>query len=314
MIALIKVLVYTPSARTAWIRLDFLGLFKMINEDIINSTTYDADRMAAPVFSSASWQLMWQDLAGGLRHWRIWLTLSWQDIRIRYRRSQLGPFWLTISMAITIYTMGLLYGHLFKFSLRYYFPYLAAGMLIWSFISLLIVEGTSAFVGTEHFIKQIKLPYSVFVLRVISRNLIIFFHTIVVFIPLYFIFHIHISFAILMVIPGLLFIILNGFFFGIVLAIIGARYRDVAQLIPSMIQIIFFLTPIIWNPAFLPEKYQKWVMLNPFAHYIEIIRAPMMSVMPAISSIVVVLGMTVLSGCLACYLLAKTRNRIIYWL
>jgi lipopolysaccharide transport system permease protein len=284
----------------------------MNNEAIENLSTLNNDTEA--FLPRSAWQLMLQDIKGGLQQWRIWLILSWQDIRIRYRRSQLGPFWLTISMAITIYTMGLLYGHLFKFEIRNYFPYLAAGMLTWNMVSLLISEGTNAFVGAEHFIKQIKVPYSVFVMRVICRNLIIFAHTIIVVVPLFFIFHIKVTPAILMFIPGMLLLILNAFFFGLVLAIIGARYRDVAQLITSVIQVIFFLTPIMWNPAFLPEKYQHWVMLNPFMHLIEIVRAPMMSTMPAWYSFVFVCVLTVLGALLACYLLAKTRDRIIYWL
>src|SRR5438477_7497650 len=94
------------------------------------------------------------DIKDGLRGWRIWLLLSWQDIRLRYRRSSLGPFWITLSMAISIYTMGFLYGHLFKADLRNYYPFLAAGMLTWNLIYILIVDGTNAFIEAEDYLKQ----------------------------------------------------------------------------------------------------------------------------------------------------------------
>src|SRR6185312_432098 len=116
------------------------------------------------------YQLALTDIKDGLMNWHIWFLLSWQDIKLRYRRSTLGPLWITLSMAVTIYTMGLLYSHLFKMDLTTYYPFLATGMLTWSLISTLLNEGTSIFVESEHFIKQMKQPYITFILRVTARN------------------------------------------------------------------------------------------------------------------------------------------------
>src|SRR5579862_3469636 len=74
-------------------------------------------------------KLAWLDIKEGLQKWPIWMMLAYQDIKLRYRRSVLGPFWLTLSMAITVYTMGYLYGHLFHIELKTYYPFLVAGML-----------------------------------------------------------------------------------------------------------------------------------------------------------------------------------------
>jgi lipopolysaccharide transport system permease protein len=121
-----------------------------------------------------------KDIIDGLAKWRIWLTLAYQDVKLRYRRSILGPFWITISMAITTYSMGYLYGHLFHTDLQVYFPFLVSGMLSWGLISSLISDLTEAFSGSEGLIKQIKLPYSLYIHRVVTRNIIIFFQNIVV--------------------------------------------------------------------------------------------------------------------------------------
>jgi ABC-type polysaccharide/polyol phosphate export permease len=255
-----------------------------------------------------------QDLKEGMLNWRIWLLLSWQDIRLRYRRSQLGPFWLTISMALTIYMMGFLYSHLLHLPVQHYFPFLAAGLLVWQFIALMIGDGINIFIQAEHFIKQVKLPYSVYVLRVIMRTFIIFLHNIIVLVPLYFFFHIQLSLAFLMVVPGVILLLLNAYFFGLILAIIGARFRDLAQLITSLIQIIFFVTPIMWNPVTLPERYQIWVKLNPFAHLIEVLRAPLISEMPSLFSFVFVLCITLFGACFAAGLFKRNRHRIIFWI
>src|SRR5262249_38991878 len=81
------------------------------------------------------------DLVGGLRRWELWGTLGWRDIRQRYRRSTLGPFWLTISMGVMVAALGLVYAELFGHTLADYLPQLALGLIVWSFISTPIVDG-----------------------------------------------------------------------------------------------------------------------------------------------------------------------------
>src|SRR3989338_5643978 len=126
-----------------------------------------------------------EDIVGAIKKWRICLALARQDIKLRYRRSALGPFWITISMAITVFSIGLLYGHLLHINIQRYFPFLTAGMLGWLLISLSIMEMVEGFTSTEGLIliKQIKLPYTLYIHRVILRNFIVFFHHILVFIP-----------------------------------------------------------------------------------------------------------------------------------
>src|SRR3989338_10164686 len=108
----------------------------------IAENTYSLDR--EPVFfpQISQKQLAWDDFKESLQHWRIWLMLAYQDIKLRYRRSVLGPFWITISMAVTVYSMGFLYSHLFHIELSQYYPFVVASMLAWSLISSVIIEMT----------------------------------------------------------------------------------------------------------------------------------------------------------------------------
>src|SRR5438876_107693 len=101
------------------------------------------DQITFPSVSQRSLAL--QDFKNGLSSVNIWLMLAYQDIKLRYRRSILGPFWITISMAITVYTMGFLYGHLFHMDLQLYYPHLVSGMLAWALIASSITELTDAF-------------------------------------------------------------------------------------------------------------------------------------------------------------------------
>jgi len=263
---------------------------------------------------TARMNLAFLDIKEGAKKWRIWLLLAWQDIRLRYRRSLLGPFWITLSMTITIGMTGMLYGVLLNFRMAEYFPSFAAGMLIWSLISILITDGSNTFAESENFLKQMKLPYSVFVYRFVARNFIIFLHNIVIFIPIMFLFHIKPTLDTLLVFLGLFLILWNAVAVGFILAIFGTRFRDIAQVVNSFIQVIFFLTPIIWVPSMLPQKFQFAVKLNPVAQFLEMVRNPLLGLAPSSYAICVTLTISILSAVFAFALFMRFRARISYWL
>jgi lipopolysaccharide transport system permease protein len=270
--------------------------------------------MSSSVHRASIYYLAISDIYDGLKEWRIWLLLAWQDVKLRYRRSTLGPFWITLSMAVTIYSMGLLYGRLFKMDLTQYYPFLASGILTWSLLSSLLTEGASIFVESEQFIKQMKQPYSVFVFRAVTKCFIIFFHHIIVIIPIVLIFHVKINFYTLFVLLSLFIIWLNGVMYGVILAILGTRFRDIGQLIISLVQVIFFLTPIIWSPSVLPMRYQYIVNLNPFAQFMELLRKPLLGSMPASYTLFFVTLVTLLGIFFSFMVFSSYRARIAYWL
>ncbi len=242
------------------------------------------------------------------------MMLGSQDIKLRYRRSSIGPFWITISMAVTVYSIGFLYGHLFKVNLDEYFPYLASGIISWAFISTLMVESSNAFIESEQYIKNQENFMSLFMMRLILRNVIIFFHNLLVFVPIILIFHTGVSVKMLLLIPGLLLVSINIFFWGTILAIIGTRYRDFSQIVSSVTQVIFFLTPIMWMPSLLPDKYQWAIDINPFNQFLNLIRAPMMNQTLSLHVMTVVFSLTLVGFMLYALILNKYRHRIVFWL
>jgi len=261
-------------------------------------------------------KLAYQDIKDGLSKWRIWMLLAYQDIKLRYRRSVLGPFWITLSMAITVYSMGYLYGHLFHTSLQTYFPFLVAGMLAWALISTQVTELTDAFIAAEGLIKQLKLPYSLYIHRVATRNIIIFFHNVLVIIPILLIFHesVKINSNTLLLIPSLLIVYINSIIYGLILAMIGARYRDIPQIIKSLIQVAFFLTPVMWNPSVLPPNDRYLVLLNPFYAFVELLRAPLTGLAPTLTVYMMTATVTAIGAAVAFKMFRHYRARIVYWL
>src|SRR2546421_12753681 len=88
------------------------------------------------------------DLTEGLKLWELWCSLGWHDIRQRYRRSIVGPFWLTLSMGIMVAGLAYLYAGLFGQDVESYLPYVATGIIIFTMISSLASDGSTVFIGS----------------------------------------------------------------------------------------------------------------------------------------------------------------------
>ncbi|HTM62957.1 MAG TPA: ABC transporter permease [Gammaproteobacteria bacterium] len=257
------------------------------------------------------------DILDGARKWPIWFMLAYQDIKLRYRRSVLGPFWLTISMAITVYSMGFLYAKLFHVQLDHYFPFLVSGMLGWTLISTIVIEFVDGLATSESLIKQIKLPYTLYIHRITCRNILIFFHNIFVIIPIMIIYHetAKVNLNTLLLLPGLAVIYLNCISFGMILALIGARYRDIAQIIKSLMQVVFFITPVMWGPEVLGASNHQWIIdFNPFYSFLELIREPLLGNIPTMKNLAMVGSMTIIGITISWLMFSRYRSRIIYWL
>lgn len=290
-----------------------LGIFFMLNESVLPSATTNGH---VTFQSKTQKQLAVEDILLGLKQWRTWMLLAYQDIKLRYRRSKLGPFWITISMAITVYSMGFLYSQLFHTNLEQYFPFLVSGMITWALISMLVNEVNESFYMARGLIRQIKIPYSLHVHRVAARNMIIFFHNLLVLIPILFIFPNTAktnSYTLLMI-PGLLLIYINTLTYGLILGLLGARFRDVPPIIKSLMGVIFFITPVMWDPKTLSTKAQFLVLFNPFYSFVQIIRAPMLGQPGSLSSYLIVLFITVIGILVSFNMFTKYRTRIVYWL
>src|ERR1700733_3661580 len=187
-----------------------------------------------------------RDLRAGLANWQLWSMLGWNDIQQRYRRSAFGPFWITISMAIFIVLLGFIYSKLFHQDIAVYLPYIAMGLITWGFISGTTTEACSAFIENAGIIKQIRLPYSIYIMRMVWRSFIVFLHTVVLIVPIALFFRIDIGLNSLLVIPGMFLVVLNQIWVSIVVGVFAPRFRDIVQLVATAIQISMFVTPIMW--------------------------------------------------------------------
>src|ERR1700682_1607456 len=236
-----------------------------------------------------------QEIVAGFRAWPVWVIMGWDDIRQRYRRSVIGPFWITLSMSVFILVLGVIYSRIFHTELQSSLPYLTVGFIVWGFMSAAANDSCIAFIDASRIIKQIKLPYSVYVLRVVWRNFIIFLHTIVIFIPMAIILKIEPRLTLLYQIPGLLLVVVHLIWLTTVIAILSTRYRDIQPIVGTVIQLSMFATPIMWNVSALGEE-KIVAELNPVYHLIEITRAPLLGMAPEPRSWLIACGLAVVGS------------------
>jgi len=252
------------------------------------------------------------DIAEAFRRWPLWLLMSWQDTKLRYRGSVLGPFWLTISMGVMILAMGFVYSRLLKTPANDYFPFLTLGLMQWTLMSTLMQDACITFIQSSAFIKQIRLPYMVYVMRTLTRNMIAYAHNFVVYILVALYFGIWPGEHFWLLLPGLALFLLNAMWVILLFALICARFRDLQPIITSLVQVVFFVTPVVWVPKLL-DGYGWVFQLNPFYHMLELIRAPLLGHTPDALSYIYT-SLTAIIGIAGTFIMFRRfRARIAYW-
>ena len=252
------------------------------------------------------------DFKSGFSNYHMWLFLALQDIKKRYRRSVIGPFWITLSTCIIICLMGPLYGALLNQPFGPYLQYLAISLITWMFISSYIYEACSAFIVSQNYILQIKLPLVTHLLRVLARNIIVWLHNVVIIIVVLLIFPPSTLSTIIFFVVGFILVILNLFWIGLLLAILCARFRDIPLIVGNLIVAAFFLSPILWKVDMLGRK-AFLAELNPIYHFMELIRAPLFGSMPTTRTYLVCILMLVIGSAITFMIFSRYRSRIAYW-
>jgi len=254
------------------------------------------------------------DILAGIQAIDIWSRLGWRDTKRRYRRTVFGPFWTTASLALFVLTLGILWANLWGHDPKTYLPYLTAGMVCWNLFSAICTEGGACLIAQETLIKQLRISYTLLVCATVWRNVIVFFHNIIIYVLVCIYSGTSITWATLLFIPGFVLFCANMIWIVGLLGAVCTRYRDIQQLVVSLLQISMFLTPILWTPEQLKGRVALLADLNPLYHLIAIVRDPMLGTAPAPMQWVVVLAITFAGWAVLIRVMTKFRHRIVYWI
>jgi lipopolysaccharide transport system permease protein len=254
-----------------------------------------------------------KELTAGIASHEQWLFMAVQDIKLRYRRSMIGPWWVTISTGVMVMMLGFLWSHIFGTDLENYLPFFAVGFVLWGWMSGQIGDAAGGFFQFGGMIKQIKLPLPIFVLRLNVRQCIILMHNSIIIALVVLLIGRGFSIMSLIAIPNFILIQINLTLLSVVISIFCTRYQDMTQVVNVGTQIVFFFTPILWQVETLKNRtyLAEW---NPIYHWIEMIRAPILGHLPTLSNYLWSGGSLIVLSFLAAYYLGRYRSRIAYWL
>lgn len=274
------------------------------------------DATISPRFSEKTrLKIALDDVFEAFQKYQLALIFGWQDIAQRYRRSRVGAFWLTINMAILIGSMGIIFSALFRSELTEYLPHVCAGMIVWGFITNCLSEGCITFSGSSGIILQVRMPLFTHVLRTLWRNMIIFFHNIVIFPIVALVVGHGINFYALLAIPGFLLVAANMLWMMLILAVLCARFRDMTQVVKNGLQVLFYATPIMWMAKSLPSGMTStFIEINPFYHFVALVRDPLFGQVPDWVSWFVVAALAAVGWVAALIFFGAYRWRVAYWL
>jgi lipopolysaccharide transport system permease protein len=253
------------------------------------------------------------DIGAGARLWRLAWALGWLDIRLRYRGSMLGPFWLTISTGVMVAALGVLYSTLFKINVRDYLPFLALSQVLWGFLAAIVSEACTVFTDAEGVIRSVRMPFFVFSIRALIRNVIALGHNILVIVVVFAIFSMWPSWGAVMAIPGLLLWAVDALALTLLLGAFCARFRDIQPIVNSVMQIAFFMTPVIWKPDQLGPSGIEKLALNPFFDLLEIVRGPILGSHIAATTWMGAVGYSLVLCAISWAFFVRARGRVTFW-
>lgn len=263
--------------------------------------------------TAARHRLATADVIKGISLWPLARTLGWLDIKLRYRGSMLGPFWLTLSTGIMVGALGFLYSVLFHTDIHTYLPFLSLSIVLWNYLGAIVSEACGTFTEAEAIVRSVRMPFFVFALRIVTRNLLVLAHNILVIVVVFAVFAVWPGWHALLVLPGLLVWMIDSLALSLLLGSFCARFRDVQPIVNSVMQIAFFVTPVIWKPEQLGPQVHL-LPLNPFFDLLDIVRAPLLGELPGkMPWLGAIVASLMLCGA-AWGLFARARGRIAFWL
>ena len=257
--------------------------------------------------------MAWRDLREALTMWRLCWTLGALDIRIRYRGSLIGPFWLTLSTGVMVAAMGVIYSTLFKIDMHDYLPFLAISQVLWGYLAVLVGDACAGYSANDGLIRAVRMPFALYAARIVLRNVLVLAHNVVVIIGVDLVMWTWPGPAVLLVLPGLVIWLIDSLAITILLGAVCARFRDIPPIVASVMQMAFFVTPVIWRPHLIGPELMWVLPYNPFYSLLEVVRGPLLGEIPTGADYLSAVFYSVLLCAVTWMLFSRVRARIAFW-
>lgn len=204
------------------------------------------------------------------------LIFAWRDLKVRYRQTVLGAVWVMGQPLVTMLIFTLLFSRVAKLRADAGLPYplfVLAGIVLWNFVSGAILRSGNSLLGTAHLISKVYFPRLLVPLSNVATDFVDFAIAALLVIPLMLWYGVYPGFGILL--APLVVLVAGAFALGVGLwiAALNVEYRDVRVVIPWVLQVAMYATPVVYPLSALPERYRWLAVLNPMTGLVEAFRA-----------------------------------------
>ena len=253
-----------------------------------------------------------KDIYLGLMAYRLWAYLGWRDFLASTHRTVLGSVWVIVTYLFKVVSLGYIYSRVLNDDLEKMLAYIAAGLALWDFISTILGGGVSVFLSQATLIKERADPLSSIALRNLVKTFLQFGYRLAGFAIVVALLGMPLRWAHLLVVPGLMVYMVAAFPLLLALGSLGARFRDLGEVAQPLTLLLFLVSPVLWHSGHLGNA--SWVSeFNPVAHFLEIVRAPMMGQVPSSLSAGWVLASIILAWGAGLIVFSRVRNRVVFW-
>ncbi len=250
---------------------------------------------------------------------KILLAFSFakRDFKERYVGTGLGQLWYILSPIITIFIYTVIFSDFMKMKLDIidntyaYSIYLVPGLLAWTTFSTIISRLNTSFEEKSNLIKKINVPMYVFQLSTLLTELFLFFISISLGLVFLLLVSHPITVVFLWMIPVMILQVIFAFGIGVIFSLFVPFFKDLKEAIPIVLQLWFWMTPIIYMASMIENKYPLLLVINPFYHFVKIYQDIFLfSKPPQLEQIATILILSSLSILIAAYLYKKMISTI----
>ena len=246
---------------------------------------------------------------------RVGSHLGFQEVKQINRRSRLGQWWITLGTATLIGTIGFVFGLIFRVDVQTYLPYLAIGIVLWNYLSGQLSEASFVLIQSEALIKQLTLSPWVYATKVSAKMILLFGHNLLIIPVVLLATGNYPTLAILLLLAAVPVIVLTLNSLGMLIAIVSLRFRDVPPMVGSILNVLFYLTPVMWFADSIKSSLAHFLLgLNPFYHLVQIFRLPLLGELPTPENWLISISMCVVVSITANLVVARNRKRLVFWI
>jgi ABC-type polysaccharide/polyol phosphate export permease len=245
----------------------------------------------------------------------FWFALVRIDLRTRYRRSVLGIAWSLLNPLAMTAVLCVVFHTVFHVDAREYGPFLLTGLAFWSFVSAVIAQGSLSFLQNSAYICQVPAPVAIYPLR---TTLAAGFHFLIALAVALLFARIArpegSALTLVSLVPTLLMLFILGWSLAILAAFANVYFPDSQHLLEVGLQIVFYMTPIIYPPEVLRNNPLLGLLsYNPLATLVGLVRDPILKgQVPGVEQYALAMAAVTLAACAASLTVARLRDRLVF--